>query len=134
MTVQVAILAVWILLAAPSLHAQEWNCADPGNLPQQGMNYCAGLDFDKADAALNRTWKSVYAKNKELDDAQIEQWKGWPEAVLKAQRAWIDFRDAHCTAEAFKYRGGSIESLIFQTCRTGLTTERTQQLNSLLDE
>ncbi|MGI9363668.1 MAG: lysozyme inhibitor LprI family protein [Rhizobiaceae bacterium] len=122
------------LVATPNLYAQEWNCADSGNLPQQGMNYCAGVDFKKADTALNQAWKFVFSQIKDRDTTQIEQWKGWPDAVLKAQRAWIEFRDTNCATEAFKYRGGSIEPLIYQTCRTDMTEKRIQQLKSLLDE
>ena len=34
------------LLTLSAGHAQGWDCADPTNLPQQGMNYCASLDFE----------------------------------------------------------------------------------------
>lgn len=114
--------------------AQDWNCNDPDNLPQQGMNYCASVDFNAADAELNAAWKTVFPQLKTRDADVDTQWKGLPETVLKAQRAWIKFRDAHCTAEGFKYRGGSIEPLIYHSCRAALTRERTKQITSFLEE
>ncbi len=114
--------------------SQDWNCADPGNLPQQGMNHCAFLDFEKADQRLNATWKNVFPKIRAHDRGVDKQWQGWPAATRKAQRAWITYRDAHCTSQRFKYRGGTIEPLIYQTCRTKLTNERIKQLQRLLED
>ena len=46
-----------------------------------------------------------------------------------AQRAWIVFRDAHCTYEAYGGgRGGSMEPMLFEGCRAAITLDRIRQL------
>ncbi|MEP0941192.1 MAG: lysozyme inhibitor LprI family protein [Rhizobiaceae bacterium] len=119
---------------AAAAAAQNIDCSDTGNLPQQGLNYCAMQDFEAEDRALNAAWKSVYGELKVRDADLGEAVRGMPEAMLKAQRAWITFRDAHCDTERLKYSGGSIEPLIYNSCRAALTRDRTKQINSLLAE
>ena len=125
---------VLLVASATTLGAQDIDCSDPGNLPQQGMNYCALKDFEAADRDLNITWKRVYSEIKVRDADLGEPFRGMPEALLNAQRSWIAFRDGHCETEGFKYRGGSIEPLIYHSCRADMTRQRTKQLNSLLEE
>lgn len=55
------ILTLLFLIFAVPAHAQNWDCSDPGNLPQQGMNYCAHQDWKTADAELNRVYKDARA-------------------------------------------------------------------------
>lgn len=86
---------------------------------QQLMNACANKDFDKADAALNVAWTSA----KSFGDAI-----GKGDALLKAQRAWLAYRDMACDVHASPYEGGSIQPLIRASCLTALTQERTQML------
>ena len=131
------VLLASLVLAAVStspLAAQDIDCSDPGNLPQQGMNFCALKEFEAEDRKLNTTWKRVFGELKARDAELGEPFRGMPDALLKAQRSWIAFRDGHCETEGFKYRGGSIEPLIVHSCRATLTRQRTQQLNSLLEE
>ena len=47
---------------------------------------------------------------------------------LCAQRAWLIFRDAHCTVEGYEARGGSMEPMVYNGCRARITRERTAQL------
>ena len=130
-------LALATGLAVAPAAAQEWNCADTASLPQMGMNHCAWLDFEEADRALNLAWPIVVERMKATDafarDSFPEQANGH-DSLLKAQRAWIDYRDGHCTAEGAKYAGGSLRPLIEATCKTHMTQERMQELLLLLEE
>ncbi len=92
--------------------------ACPGQT-QLEMNDCAAAEFAQADAALNAAWGP--AKNHA--DAN-----GYGELLLDAQRKWLAFRDAACTAELAPYSGGSIQPLIWSNCLTRLTRTRTQEL------
>ena len=113
--------------------AQDWNCTDWDNLPQQGMNYCSGLEFDKADAELNTMWKTVMPRLKQWD-AELEiSDTGYANAVLEAQRAWIAFRDTQCTAEGFQVHGGTMQPLIINSCLAKMTRARTKQLSEILE-
>jgi uncharacterized protein YecT (DUF1311 family) len=48
--------------------------------------------------------------------------------LLKAQRAWLAYRDAACEVQASPYEGGSIQPLIWFSCLSELTAERTRML------
>lgn len=123
-------------MTAPAT-AQEWDCSDPGELPQQGMNYCAALDYQKADRALNAAWPILIERMKEIDALSGDFFADQANAhenLLKAQRAWIDYRDGQCEAEGAQYAGGSIRPLIEATCKADLTRQRTEQLLLMLEE
>lgn len=124
--------AVLLALAFPvAAQVDQWNCADPQF--QQEMNYCAALDFEAADRALNVAWKHVKSEIDARDAEMSENMRSWGEALLEAQRAWIAYRDAHCTSEGFQFRGGSMEPLIVATCKTHETQSRTQELLLLIE-
>ncbi len=120
-----ALVALPAALCLQPAFAQNWDCGDPGNLPQQGMNFCAAQAFDRADRALNVAWKAVRKNTGSTTDK--------PDLLLRSQRAWIEYRDRQCEAEGSKFYGGSLQPFIIATCRTRLTQQRTQEL-LLFDE
>ncbi|OWU68731.1 hypothetical protein ATO3_23585 [Marinibacterium profundimaris] len=95
--------------------------ACPGDT-QVEMNECAAAEYKAADAELNAAWKPAKAF---FDEA------GHGEDLLKAQRAWIAFRDANCQAEAAPYTTGSIQPLVFSSCMERLTRQRTEDLKQM---
>ena len=101
-------------LGAP---AQAGGC---GDADQQTMNRCAEADYARADAELNRVYKTTMAG---LDEHS--------QALLKAaQRDWIKFRDDECTYRNAQNEGGSIYPLVYNGCLTTLTKERIKQLQA----
>ncbi|UBH29550.1 lysozyme inhibitor LprI family protein [Aeromonas enteropelogenes] len=93
-------------------------------MTQAAMNICVMQDYTKADAKLNATYKKLVAT---LDKEQLGRLK-------TAQRAWITFRDAQCRYEAGVYEGGSIAPLVYSSCLTNLTEQRTTDLLAQLDQ
>lgn len=117
------------LLATQSAGEAEWNCADPR--AQNEMNACAAIDFESADAALNDAWRELIAGAREADREIDRRYDRRPtsEARLReAQRAWLVFRDSHCSYESYESRGGSMEPMLYQGCRAALTRARIRQL------
>jgi uncharacterized protein YecT (DUF1311 family) len=118
-----------LLLAAQE---PEWNCENPQ--AQQEMNYCAGIDFERADAELNAEYRAAIAHARQADrtDAAARlpsDDRPGDEATLRdAQRAWVGFRDAHCRLQGYEARGGSMESMLYDGCRAALTRARTAEL------
>ncbi|QEW22459.1 hypothetical protein LA6_004683 [Marinibacterium anthonyi] len=110
-------LASLVLLALP-VTAQA---ACPGDT-QIELNECAAADYKTADAELNTAWKPAKAFFDQI---------GHGDALLAAQRQWIAFRDAACQAEILPYDGGSIQPLIYSTCMTRITRQRTEDLKQL---
>lgn len=113
----------------------DWNCDDPQ--VQQEMNWCAARDFAIADNALRlqlrETSELMEARDRDLetDQPKGDGRSGHAETLMQSQRAWLDYRDAHCRLEGYKARGGSLEPLIVSSCRTGLTNLRAEELRKL---
>lgn len=106
-------------------------------MAQQHMNRCAYLAYERADAALNEQWKHTAAAMKARDAEwgdTFDERAGFFDTLLDAQRAWLTYRDRHCASEGYWARGGSLEPLLVSTCKTGLTEERTKQLQYLIEQ
>lgn len=83
------------------------------------INACASAEFATADAELNRYYQAAMRRLRSDGEAQTA------EDLVKAQRAWIQYRDAECGAVYQNWIGGSIRTLMGITCRTRLTKLRT---------
>lgn len=120
-------------LALLALSAQAIDCENA--MTQRDMNYCAGEDFKAADKALNAQWSLTAEAMKERDaaaaDTADDGRDGYFEALLKAQRAWISYRDAHCVTVGYDARGGTLEPLLYSSCMAHLTRLRTADLEEL---
>ena len=93
------------------------------DVSQQAMNRCAGEAYQRADAALNATYSNVLRVHDDREGRRL---------LRDAQRAWIKYRDGHCTLEALDSRGGSIWPLINSGCLAELTRQRTKELADLI--
>jgi uncharacterized protein YecT (DUF1311 family) len=124
-----------LLAGCVSAHAQELDCSNA--LAQQDMNRCAWLHFEQADKALNAVYARAIAQTKQLDrdlDTGTDRPIGAEDALRRAQRAWITYRDAHCEAMASHSRGGSMEPMLISGCQAYLTEDRTKELEDLVSE
>jgi uncharacterized protein YecT (DUF1311 family) len=111
-------LALILLLNAGSAYAVDCNNA----VNQADMNQCAGADYLKADAQLNKTYKEVVGKASTAQKLQLKE----------AQNAWIKFRDIDCKFQSSGVEGGSMYSMVVSGCLAEKTVSRTKELNSLL--
>jgi uncharacterized protein YecT (DUF1311 family) len=102
-----------LLLLPGSAHAQ---CEDK-QTTMETVN-CMDGEVKKTDAELNRVYQAALKKHRPEN----------VEKLRKAQRAWIVFRDAQCTAEGSIYEGGTIQPIVEAHCRVKLTQERTKYL------
>jgi uncharacterized protein YecT (DUF1311 family) len=100
---------------------------------QMDMNMCSQRDYDKADKALNEQYKKTRAAMVAIDADLDAGLKGAEKALVKAQRAWVDYRDGECEAEGFQARGGSMEPMLISGCKATLTEQRTKELKTLAD-
>ena len=115
--------------------AREHHCDAP--MAQMDMNFCADVDFQRADAELNRVYRAEVAGARQADREIDRSFDRRPaaEAVLReAQRAWVIFRDAQCIYEGYGERGGSMEPMVDSACRARLTRERIAQLTQTGEE
>jgi uncharacterized protein YecT (DUF1311 family) len=89
------------------------------------MRDCAGQEYQKADAALNKAYRELMTK---LDD------DGQKSALKTAQQAWIKYRDANCEFESYQNKGGTIYPVVYTGCLTSMTTARTKELREAIKD
>ena len=97
------------------------------------MAQCELIDYQRADADLNRQWHLALVAARQFDRENVDsirrgQLRSLVENLRTAQRAWITYRDAHCDAEGRNYFGEATRYLIINICLRKLTEMRTQQL------
>lgn len=95
----------------------------PENSNTYGILRCGEAELAVQDARLNKAYKADMADLADAPDAKA--------ALLKAQRAWIAFRDADC-ATASALSGGTIHPIVVQNCYLEHTARRAQALEELL--
>lgn len=124
-----------LMLLAAAAQEPEIDCGNA--LYQVEMNYCAGKEYEAADAALNAQYKLTVAalklRDKDIDRSYDSQPTHY-DTLLAAQRAWITYRDQHCLSESFAARGGSMAPMLHSGCMARLTRERTAELKELAGE
>ncbi|MCY0094058.1 lysozyme inhibitor LprI family protein [Hoeflea ulvae] len=124
------------LMASSGLADELPDCIDPQT--QMEMTYCAGVDYEKADAELNRLWPEIVAAARSNDEyvADLARDRGVPttlEALRTAQHAWLKFRDAQCEYEAYDVFGGTAQPMVGSLCLARLTRERIEVLSYALE-
>jgi uncharacterized protein YecT (DUF1311 family) len=91
---------------------------------QFDMNECAGREYKKADAELNKVYQQLMRAS-----APEEQPK-----LKAAQLAWLKFRDAQCDYESALNAGGTMYSMVVDYCLADVTQARTKQLRDSLKD
>ena len=129
---QRSVFGVVLALGALPAAAQEVSCIEAQT--QVEMTRCAEMDWMAADDRLNAAYGDAMRAMKALDAALPKAEQGAAAALKQAQRAWIPFRDAACTAEAYMMHGGSAEPMLIYGCRARLTDERTEGLMMLAED
>jgi uncharacterized protein YecT (DUF1311 family) len=117
---------MWLAIAlSATVFAGEVNPETCGETAQNqlDMQECADAQYKAADVKLNASYKQVSTM---MGDKTAK------DLLVKAQRAWIAFRDAECTWSGDKYRGGSLQPYEAVTCLTDMTKERTKQLDTFI--
>lgn len=121
-------LTVLLVPAAMAGDAMPADCTEAMSTIE--MNNCAGADFEKADAELNRVYKEAIASIPEMATGEQPFDKAsWEEALRASQRAWVAFRDAECEDHVEKFwGGGSGRTVDIIGCKTEKTEQRTKEL------
>jgi uncharacterized protein YecT (DUF1311 family) len=85
------------------------------------MENCFDKAYKAADRGLNQTYSQI---SKVLQSDDLERLKA-------AQRLWIQFRDATCTAESDLYTGGTASAPAYSACLEEVTRQRTADLKTI---
>ena len=110
-------------------------CQDlPGGSTTLGISDCIVLETTAWDAILNEEYAATQALNAELDDAQPPPILDRTDALRDAQRAWIAFRDADCTARYAMWQDGTIRTIVGANCQLTMTAQRALELRDMRGE
>jgi uncharacterized protein YecT (DUF1311 family) len=85
------------------------------------MENCFDKAYKAADHELNDTYSQI---SKVLNPDELQQLK-------VAQRLWVQFRDATCTAESDLYKGGTAAGPAYSACREEVTRQRVAELKTI---
>ena len=113
---------IFLLASAAAPQGGQHPCAGEGT--QFEATQCAGREYKKADAELNRVYQQVLRQ----EDA------GGQARLKTAQLAWLKFRDTECEYEAGDYIGGTMRPMVEAFCLAAVTEARTRQLKEILKE
>jgi uncharacterized protein YecT (DUF1311 family) len=90
--------------------------------PWADMFECNGDELDRQNARLNDNYKKLMSKLS----------RDRKKALLKAERAWIKFREANCDYY-LDPAGGRAERLIASGCLVTMTAKRAKELEAMLE-
>jgi uncharacterized protein YecT (DUF1311 family) len=91
---------------------------------------CLGKFAEKADRDLNAVWKRVLAS---IDASELKpaQRLDWRKKLTAAQRHWVQFRQADCSAPVgYEWFGGTGMGGAVSTCIAKHTLDRIQHLEA----
>jgi uncharacterized protein YecT (DUF1311 family) len=132
-----------LLLQATAIDTGDRQWRDPPDCwdgPQSELTHCAAAEYRAADDELNRQWrvaisvlgrldeKYPVADNRPIMRGSFDS-ESRVDALRKSQRAWLTFRDNHCSLPFAE--GGSITPMLHFICLRELTEKRTAELASL---
>ena len=115
-------------LASVGRTAEACMSREEGGDTTLGSVRCLSAETEIWDDKLNEEYKVTRAFYAGMDTSDGGQ---RVDALLKAQRAWIAFRDAECAMEYSAWGTGSIRSIAGADCLLSLTAERTVRLIDL---
>lgn len=101
----------------------------------QGLAACLSFEANAWDARLNAVWGEVttLAKRDDALDGQDGFEVDRAGALLKAQRAWIEFRDGECAFARVQFGGGTMGIPSAAACMLDMTADRVLQLEAKRD-
>jgi uncharacterized protein YecT (DUF1311 family) len=89
-------------------------------LPQQPMNYCAGLRASRADAKLIKIYRAL-VRDFPLRSSELQE----------MERAWIKNRDGDCDEASESEEGGSLAPMVYSDCAYEKTLKRIVELEAI---
>jgi uncharacterized protein YecT (DUF1311 family) len=98
-------LMIALLLSACAGSAFALDCKNAVSTPE--INECASVEQKKVEDKLNKVYQQVIKSIGEADTRK---------ALVEAQRAWVQFREADCKAVYEQYKTGTIRTVMYIGC------------------
>lgn len=102
-----------------------------------GMTGCQAMEKNLWDDLLNADWRGHRQMATEDDASEREffgdQYSDRLENLIKAQRAWIAFRDAECALVWANWGSGSMRYTAASACELDMTADRVITLRQMTE-
>lgn len=113
-------VSIWFTFSsycsAQHMNAKDGPCQEAGSGAEKTA--CFYHAYEKSDAELNQLYRWILTV---VDGNNLAN-------LREAQRLWIQFRDANCSAEHDLYTGGSAAPMVKVACLEAVTRHRTEEL------
>jgi uncharacterized protein YecT (DUF1311 family) len=120
-----ASLTTLVVLAATTPAFAGGPCDTAANTIE--INQCAKQQFEQQDKLLNAAYQAALQVVPSLNEPGTTG--ETPRVLLvKAQRRWVEFRDADCKAKYLVFAGGTIRNAIYLGCMRERTEQRIKEL------
>lgn len=96
-----------------------------------GIAACITAETAVWDDILNAEYGKTQSYMTQLDATEPPVLGARPDALRKAQRAWIAYRDAECELTYLRWQGGSIRSIAAANCGLIMTARRAFELRDM---
>jgi uncharacterized protein YecT (DUF1311 family) len=93
------------------------------------MNFCYGEQYKKADVQLNTVYGDLI-KRFSAGSSEDQKLNETIQRLKSAQRAWLTYRDLHCSIARDQYEGGSMAPMVWSMCMETVTQHRIEELNA----
>lgn len=92
------------------------------------INECGKQELAKKDKELNAAYQQLMKKLAPADKSDDTKYAEVKKQLIEAQKNWIKYRDADCSAKYTLYEQGSIRGIVHLSCLREKTEQRTKEL------
>ncbi len=92
------------------------------------INECGKIELAKKDKELNAAYQQLLKKLAPADKSDDTKYAEVKKQLIEAQKNWIKYRDADCSAKYTLYEQGSIRGIVHLSCLIQRTEQRTKEL------
>lgn len=117
-------VAIGLLISASAFGASPPSDSCDANTAAE-VNRCVQQQFETQDRMLNESYQRI------LDLLNTDEQQSTRDRLIRAQRLWIQFRDADCKAQDSVYDGGSVHTWVYLRCLRDHTAQRINDLDPL---
>jgi uncharacterized protein YecT (DUF1311 family) len=118
--------------------ASKTACDDAAN--DQEAEQCAKIEFEKTDTEMNDSYQKFLANLRKFEEKAGPQDKILADKYRKdrqnleaAQKAWLAFREANCTAEKGVYGENQNAAFAAFSCQERMTADRLEDLKTIYE-
>ena len=104
------------------------SCDSPQNTME--INECASRAYKAQDAALNEAYRALTRSLQSGGVGDTTDYTAVKAQLVKAQKAWVLFRDADCLAVRKLHEEGTIRTVMQLGCLIQHTEQRTKELKA----